>query len=71
MNVAHDWRLVVRKAWSFRLLVLAGVLSSIEVLLPLWSDSIPRGVFAVMTMMVVIAAGVARVVAQKDFDGSQ
>lgn len=68
MTLSPKWKRIVRKAWSFRLTVLAGFLSGLELLLPLWVESFPRGVFAFLTMVVVIAAGVARVIAQRDFD---
>lgn len=64
MRLRSDWRWIVRKAWSFRLLVLAGVLSAAEMLLPLYVDDLPRGTFAALALVVITAAGVARVVAQ-------
>lgn len=46
-------------------MVLAGVLSGIEVVLPFFSDEIPRDLFAVLSFMAVSAAFVARLVAQR------
>ena len=48
------------------LLILAGALSGIEVVLPVFSDAIPRGPFAVLSFLAVAGAFVARLVAQKE-----
>jgi hypothetical protein len=67
MQVNTEWRSIVKKAWSFRLMALAGVLTTLEVILPMYSDYIPRGVFAGLTFIVITGGMVARLVAQKDF----
>lgn len=64
MLLINDWRRIIRKAWSFRLLVLAGVLSGAEVILPYFGDTIPRWVFTGLSFVVTCGALVARVVAQ-------
>ena len=64
MNLVPEWRWLVRKAWSVRLVVLSALLSGVEVILPLFVDSMPRNVFAVLAMLAAVGAGVARVVAQ-------
>jgi len=63
-----DWQRVLRRAWSIRLILLAGVLSGLEVALPIIDGlvEIPRGAFAVASALVTMAALVARIVAQKD-----
>lgn len=63
--VVPDWKRVLRKAWSIRLMLVAGLLTGCETILPLYQDSIPRGTFAVLSMLVTVFAIVARVVAQK------
>lgn len=68
MKLLTNWKRILKKAWSIRLLILAGVLSGIEVVLPFFSDAIPRGPFAVLSFLAVAAAFVARLVAQKDMD---
>lgn len=35
MRLIHNWKAVLRYAWSIRFLVLAAVLSGVEVALPL------------------------------------
>lgn len=64
MNLLPDWKRLLRKAWSIRLLVLSGLLSGCEVVLPLFVDTLPRNLFAGLSMLAAIGAGVARVVAQ-------
>ena len=66
MNLYSNWRDILKKAWSIRFMILAGVLSAIEVILPFYADAIPRGTFAAMSGLAVGAAFIARLVAQKD-----
>lgn len=62
----HDWKDVLRRAWSIRLMILAGLLTAAEVVLPLFADAMPRGLFAGLSAVTVGAALVARLLAQKD-----
>lgn len=71
MKLADDWKLVAGKAWSFRLGILAAALSGIEIILPLFVDSVPRDVFAALSFIAVSSATAARLVAQKAFDVDQ
>lgn len=66
MKLNDDWKQILRKAWSIRLMAAAAVLSGIEVALPFFAGDIPQGVFATASGVVTAAALVARVVAQKD-----
>lgn len=66
MRILKNWRGIIRKAWSIKLMVLAGILSGFEVILPFFSDHLPRGFFASLSFLVVSAAFVARLVAQKE-----
>ena len=66
MNLANNWQQILKKAWSVRLMILAALLSGIEVILPFFSTSIPLGPFAVLSFLAVSFAFVARLVAQKD-----
>ena len=68
MSLLHDWRRIVRRAWSVRLMVLAFALTAAEVILPLYADDLPRGLFAVMSGLAVAGAFIARLVAQRDLD---
>lgn len=64
MRLIDNWRKVLRKAWSIRLIVLAGLLSGAEIVLPLFVESIPRNLFAALSMLVTAGAFVARIVSQ-------
>ena len=64
-----QWRAILKRAWSIRLMAVAGVLSGAEAVLPMFGDLIPRGWFAVLNFAVVAAALVARIVAQETLDG--
>jgi hypothetical protein len=66
MSLLPDWKRVIRKAWSVRLMLVAGLLTGCEAVLPLFQDAIPRGVFAVLTMLAIMGGMVMRVVAQKE-----
>lgn len=68
MRPLPDWQRVIRKAWSIRLMVLAGLLTGCEAVLPLYQDAIPRGTFAVLSMVAITGGMIARIVAQKDLD---
>ena len=52
------------RLWSVRLALLAGLLSALELVLPLWSDLFRPRVFAILSTVVAFAAAIARVVQQ-------
>lgn len=62
-----NWREVLKRAWSVRLMIIAAVLSGLEVVLPLIDGvfPIPPGVFAALSGLTVAGAFVARLLAQK------
>ncbi len=64
-----NWRMVLRRAWSIRLMLLAGFLSGFEAALPLLGGFffIPPGLFAALSGLTVGGAFVARLLAQRDF----
>lgn len=66
MTLYDNWKDILKKAWSIRFMLLAGVLSGIEVALPFFEPLFPRGVFAALSGISVGAAFLARLVAQKD-----
>ena len=65
MQLYPNWKEIARRSWSLKFVVLAGVLSGLEVILPFFSDEIPRNIFAALSFVAVSAAFVARLVAQK------
>lgn len=66
MQLYNNWKEILTKAWSIRFILLAGVLSGIEVILPYFADDIPRGIFATLTLLSVSGAFISRLIAQKD-----
>jgi len=67
-----DWRDILRRAWSTRLILLAGLLTGCEaVLSAMGTEWLPVPVWARMVILfgVLGAAFVARLLAQKDDDG--
>ena len=72
LRLLPDWRRVLRKAWSVRLILLAGLLSGIEAVLPFFIDNVPTRAFRLATFVITVAALVARLVAQEGLtDGRQ
>lgn len=68
MKLVSDWKTVVRKAWSFRLLALAALLTACEVGLPFLGADLPPAVFAALSGVAIVGAMISRVVAQKEFE---
>jgi hypothetical protein len=68
MKLVADWRRVLKRAWSIRLMILAGVLSGVEVILGLPDIALyldwPQGMFAAASGLATMAAFVARLLAQ-------
>jgi len=60
-----NWRAILKRAWSIRLMLLAGLLTGMEFILPMVSHSLPDGVFAGLSFLAVSSALIARLVAQK------
>lgn len=65
MTLIPNWRAILRKAWSVRLIALAGLLSGLEAALPFVDERIPRGAFALLSLLVTAGAFMARLVAQQ------
>ena len=61
-----DWRRVLRQAWSIRFSLLAAVFTAAEVVVPLFGDVLPRGVFVLLAFSASIGAAIARLVAQPE-----
>lgn len=65
MKFYDNWKEILRRSWSLRFIILAGILSGLEVILPFFSEDIPRNIFAVLSFVAVAAAFIARLVAQR------
>jgi hypothetical protein len=66
MKPIPDWRIVLKKAWSVRLMLLAAVLAGVEAILPLITPHEPSIWWALFTFSIVCGALVARFVAQPE-----
>ena len=71
LKLIPDAGRVLRRAWSIRFIVVAGILSGCEVALPIIDQvvSIPRGVFAALSGLVTCGAMVSRFVVQENLKG--
>ena len=65
MKLDRRWKDILKRAWSVRLMLLAGLLTGLEMIIPFYFDLFPRHIFAVLAILVSIAALLARVVAQR------
>lgn len=65
MKLYNNWREILRRSWSLRFIILAGILSGCEAILPLFSEDIDRNVFAVLSFTFICAAFIARLIAQR------
>ncbi len=67
-----EWRDILRRAWSIRLMLIAGLLSGCEAILPLFSDSLPfpRWASSALVAVVIMAAFVTRLLAQRGKDAN-
>lgn len=65
MHLVSNWRRVLRRAWSTRFILLAGLLSGVEIILPYFETAVPTGTFAALSALATGGAFVARIVAQK------
>ncbi len=68
MELIPEWRKVLRYGWSIRLILLAGILSGLEVILPMCTDMLPSKLFAGLSVIITAGAFVARVIAQPKMD---
>lgn len=66
MRLYDNWRELIRRTWSIRFIVIAGILSGCEVVLPIIGDRFfEPGVLAALSFVFVCAAFIARLVVQK------
>lgn len=71
MRLLSNWKEILQRAWSIRLMLLAGLLSGIEVALPFFDGyvDVPIGIFALASAIVTFAAFIARLFAQTNLEG--
>ncbi|HEY0120672.1 MAG TPA: hypothetical protein VGC14_02735 [Rhizobium sp.] len=72
-KLVPNWRAVLTRAWSIRLIIVAGILSGCEIALPIIDQfiTIPRGTFAALTGLVTCGALISRLVAQENMKDSE
>lgn len=70
IRLNDDWKYIVKKAWSIRLMAVAAVLSGVEIAMPMLDGIVdmPRGLFAGFSGLVTAAAFVSRLVAQRSMN---
>jgi len=61
-----NWPRVLRRAWSIRFSLLAAAFAAAEMVVPLFSDVLPRSLFVLLAFAASIGATVARIVAQPE-----
>jgi hypothetical protein len=66
MKMLPDWKDVLRRAWSVRLMVLAFVATLAEALWPIFAPDFDFRFAGVVSAVLIAAAFVARLMAQKD-----
>jgi hypothetical protein len=71
MRLVANWRAVLTKAWSVRLMATAFVLTVLEVALPLLDGylPIPQYTFAALSGLATAGAFIARLVVQNNVPG--
>lgn len=64
IHIHTEWKHILKHAWSVKLALLAGLLGGVEAILPLFTDLFPRGVFALLSVVVSMSVPVARIASQ-------
>lgn len=65
-TAVYNWRTVLRHAWSYKLAILAAILSGVDVFMQLFASITPSVWLAIAAGLFSIAAAVSRFVAQKE-----
>ena len=68
-RIHADWRNILKRAWSIRWMAIAVLCSTAQVVVPLYYDSLPRNLFAILSGVSVSGALISRIVAQSNLDG--
>lgn len=68
MKFRSDWKKIVTKAWSFRIYVIAFLITTLEMGLPYYSDRFKPGMLAPLLALVLILGMLSRTAAQKEFE---
>ncbi|MAK91987.1 MAG: hypothetical protein CMI13_12225 [Oleibacter sp.] len=65
IKLLPNWKTITRKASSFRLAILAAVLSGVEIILPMFESAIPPLAFAILSFICAVMAAVTRLFVQQ------
>jgi len=67
VKLVSNWRALIARAWSLKLLALAIILGALEIALPYLHGvlPLPPGTFFALIFLVNVLAAIARLVAQK------
>jgi len=65
MKLYPNWKTILRKGWSIRFMLVAGILSGCEVALTVFADQSTRETFAILSFLAVGGASISRLVAQE------
>lgn len=69
MKLNENWRRILGKSWSLRLVALIGALQVLDAVLPLLvGASLPPGAVHGLSILAAIGAAAARIMAQPDID---
>lgn len=59
-----DYKKILKKSWSIKWNIVAGLFAGAEVIVPLFADSIPRNMFAMLSFVAVVGSMWARLLVQ-------
>lgn len=65
MKLVDDWKPLLKKAWSLRLIAISVVLMGVDTAMPFFAPEHPSRAFAYSAMVVSIFASIARLMPQK------
>lgn len=71
MKLVPEWQVVLRKAWSVRLQVVAAALGALELALNLLTPIQPSGWFIGLAVVVNIASTISRIVYQPKMEAAR
>lgn len=64
MKLYDNWKTIVKEAWSLKFLLIALVLECASVIIPFYTDKIPREIFTPLIIICILGSGISRVVYQ-------
>lgn len=68
MTLKEEWKSIVKKAWSIRLMAAAFIFTAAEAALPFLGEDLPPRLFAALSGLAVAGAFVSRLVVQRDVE---